>query len=101
MRESDSMRLSAHQQLRDSRVPHGHCRIGCTRRTTGFVKRAPQIPDLRVAPLSSPDERAVEHAQPLHARDHLVPRVRVHLHNRVARQPGLDQRREAVKRVDR
>jgi hypothetical protein len=37
----------------------------------------------------------------LHARDHLVPRVRVHLHNRVARQPGLDQRREAVKRVDR
>jgi hypothetical protein len=82
-------------------VPRGHCRVGCASGTAGFVERAPQVANLGVAALGTANERAVEHAEPLHARHNLVPRVRVHLDNRVTRQPRLNQRREAVKRIDR
>ena len=77
-------------------MPRRHRDISCASGAACLVKRAAQVPNLGIAALSSANKRAVEHGQALHTRDHLVPRVRVHLNNRVARESGLNQCRVLV-----
>ena len=81
-------------------MPCRHSCISCASGAACLVKRAAQIPNLGITALSSANERAVEHGQTLHTGNDLMPRVRVHLNDRVARQPGLNQRRILVQCVD-
>ena len=73
-----------------------HRGISCTSGAACLIKRAAQVSNLRIAAFSAADERAVEHGQALNPRDDLVTCVRVHLNDRVAREPSFNQRRVLV-----